>query len=128
LVETKEVPMATTLTQMDGGKVLEVQTRGKMTHEDYLHFASQFEEMFKLHGKLNVLFEMIDFHGWDAAAMWDELKFDLKHFSHIHRLALVGDKKWEKGMGVFCRPFTAAQIRYFDITELNQARAWVQGA
>lgn len=120
--------MATTLTQIDGGKVLEVQTTGKLTHEDYQRFASTFEAMFKLHGKLNVLFEMVDFHGWDAAAMWDELKFDLKHFSDIQRLALVGDKKWEKGMGLFCRPFTAAKIRYFDAAELTQARAWVQGS
>lgn len=120
--------MATTLTEIDGGKILEVQTRGKLTHEDYQRFASTFEAMFKLHGKLNVLFEMVDFHGWDASAMWDELKFDLKHFSDIQRLALVGDKKWEKGMSVFCRPFTAAKIRYFDATELGQARAWVQGS
>jgi hypothetical protein len=120
--------MATTLIENGGGKVLEVQTRGKLTHEDYRNFASKFEAMLKTNGKLSVLFEMIDFHGWDAATMWDELKFDLKHFSDIQRLALVGDKKWEKGMSVFCRPFTAAAVRYFDAAELGQARAWVQGA
>ena len=120
--------MATNLTESDGGKVIEVQTTGKLTHEDYQRFASKFEAMFKLHGKLNVLFEMVDFHGWDAGAMWEELKFDLRHFSDIQRLALVGDKKWEKGMGVFCRPFTAAEIRFFDATETAAARAWVRGA
>jgi len=120
--------MATTLTEIDGGKVLEVQTRGKLTHDDYQRFASRFEALFQQHGKLSVLFEMVEFHGWDAAAMWDELKFDLKHFADIDRLALVGDKKWEQGMGVFCRPFTAAKIRYFDAADVSQARAWVHGS
>jgi hypothetical protein len=119
--------MATTLTENAGGKVLELQTTGKLTHDDYQRFASKFESLFKEHGKLSVLFEMVDFHGWEGAALWDDVKFDVKHFSDIERLAMVGDKKWEKGMSVFCRPFTTAKVRYFDTTELNQARAWVQG-
>jgi len=46
---------------------------------------------------------MADFHGWTAAARVD-VKFDLKHFSDIERLALVGDKRWEQGMSVFTDP------------------------
>ena len=69
---------------------------------------------------------MVDFHGWEGAAMWDDIKFDMKHFSDIDRLALVGDKKWEKGMSVFCGPFTTAKVRYFDNTAIAEARAWVE--
>ena len=68
---------------------------------------------------------MFDFHGWNAGALWDDLKFDLKHFSDIERLAIVGDKAWEKGMSVFCRPFTTATIRYFDRSAIEDARQWV---
>ena len=117
--------MAITLSEYDGGKVLEVQVRGKFTHDDYLQFAPRFEALLKQHEKLNVLFHMVDFHGWEVAAIWDDIKFDVKHFSDIARLAMVGDKKWEKGMSVFCRPFTGAKIRYFDSSALSQARAWV---
>jgi hypothetical protein len=28
-------------------------------------------------------------------------------------------------MSVFCHPFTAAKIRYFDETAINEARAWL---
>jgi hypothetical protein len=69
---------------------------------------------------------MIDFHGWQGAAMWDDIRFDMKHFSDIDRLAMVGDRQWEKGMSVFCRPFTTAKIRYFDQTAIAEARAWVE--
>ena len=57
--------------------------------------------------------------------MWDDVKFDAKHFSHIERVAMVGDKAWEKGMSTFCRPFTTARIRYFDHAALAEAQEWL---
>jgi hypothetical protein len=61
-----------------------------------------------------------------VAAFWADIKLDLKHFADIERLAIVGDKKWEKGISVFCRPFTTAKIRCFDRAALEEARAWLQ--
>jgi hypothetical protein len=120
--------MSIKLDEKNGGKVMELQVSGKLVHEDYQHFVPKFEQMVKQHGKIRVLFEMLDFHGWEAAALWDDVKFDLKHFSDIERLAMVGDKQWEKGMSVFCRPFTTARIRYFDRPAIEEARAWLGGA
>jgi stage II sporulation SpoAA-like protein len=120
--------MATTITEKNGGKVLEVAVHGKLTHSDYTRFIPEFERLVKQHGKIRVLFEMSDFHGWDAAALWDDIKFDLKHFSDIERLAIVGDQQWEKGMSVFCRPFTTATIRYFDQAAIETARNWLTAA
>jgi hypothetical protein len=39
---------------------------------------------------------------------------------------MVGERKWEEGMTVFCRPFTAARIRYFDLAAMDEARAWLE--
>lgn len=89
--------MSTQLTERDGGQVLEVVVSGKLTHDDYRHFVPAFEQRLKQHGKIRVLFEMNDFHGWDAAALWDDIKFDVAHFSDIDRLAMVGEKRWEQG-------------------------------
>jgi hypothetical protein len=118
--------MAIQLTEKNAGKVLEVQVSGKLAHEDYAHFVPVFERLVKEHGKIRVLFEMVDFHGWTAGALWDDVKFDLRHFSDIERLAMVGDKKWEKGMSVFCRPFTTATIRYFERSAIDEARVWLE--
>ena len=113
------------LTENNPDKTLEVRVSGKLTHEDYSQFVPAFESMFQRHGRLRVLFEMVDFHGWQAGALWDDLKFDFKHFADIERLAMVGDKRWEKGMSQFCRPFTTAKIRYFEHAELDEARRWL---
>ena len=87
----------------------------------------EFERLVKQHGKIRVLFDMADFHGWNAGALWDDIKFNLKHCSDIERLAMVGEKKWEQGMSVFCKPFTTAKIRYFDRPQAPDALAWLEG-
>jgi len=118
--------MATTVNEFSDGRILEVQVTGKLRHEDYQHFVPVVDRLVRKHGKIRILFEMVDFHGWHASALWDDIKFDVKHFSDIDRLAIVGDKKWEQGMSVFCRPFTTAAIRYFDRTAISQARSWLE--
>jgi demethylmenaquinone methyltransferase/2-methoxy-6-polyprenyl-1,4-benzoquinol methylase len=117
--------MAIRLTEKNGGKILEARVSGKLTHEDYQHFVPEFGRLVKQHGKISVLFEMVDFRGWKAAALWDDVKFDLKHFAGIERLAMVGEKKWQEGMSKFCRPFTTARIRYFSRAAVSEARAWL---
>ena len=112
-VEVKEV-----------GNVLEVHVSQKLTKEDYEHFVPATEKKLE-QGKLHILLVMQDFHGWELSALWEDIKFDVKHFKDIAKLALVGDKKWEAGMATFCKPFTTATVKYFDIAELEAARSWV---
>ncbi len=108
------------------GKVMEVTATGKFEKADYEMFTPAAEELIKDHGKIRVLFVMHDFHGWTAGAAWEDIKFDMKHFNHIERLGIVGETKWEKGMAVFCRPFTTAKMQYFDTENLEEARRWIQ--
>ncbi|WP_420835273.1 STAS/SEC14 domain-containing protein [Marinobacterium rhizophilum] len=51
------------------------------------------------------------------------LKFGVKHFADIERLAMVGEKQWQQGMATFCKPFTKAQVRYFDHNDAAEARS-----
>jgi hypothetical protein len=119
--------MAVHITETNDSKILEVLVSGKLTADDYKQFIPEFERLIQQQGKISLLFEMRDFHGWEAGALWQDIKFDFKHFADIERLAMVGDKKWEKWMADFCRPFTTAKIRYFDLPESDAARRWVAG-
>lgn len=108
------------------GKVLTIRVNGKLTKADYVYFAPEFERLIQLNGKVRVYFNMDGFHGWEASALWEDIKFNVKHFSDIERLAMVGDKKWEQGMAAFCKPFTKAKIRYFDHAQGSDARKWLE--
>jgi hypothetical protein len=110
--------------EMDG-KILIVNLSGKIEMEDYKRFAPSVDRAVKEHGKVRMLVRMQDFHGWTVGALWEDIKFDLRHFADIERLALVGDKRWEAGMAVFCKPFTTAKIRYFDTSHADEANVWI---
>jgi hypothetical protein len=113
------------LNEEDGGKMLVVHVGGKLAKANYEHFVPEFERLVQQHGKLRVLFDMTGFHGWEGGALWEDIKFDVKHFADIERLAMVGEKKWQQGMATFCKPFTTATIRYFDHADAAEARKWL---
>jgi hypothetical protein len=91
--------MSVELREEVDGKVLILNPSGKLTKEDYAHFTPAVEGAVKAYGKIRFPVRMHGFHGWTLRAMWEDVKFDLHHFSHIERFALVGDRKWEVGSG-----------------------------
>jgi len=117
--------MSVELREEADGKVLILNLSGKLTKDDYAHFTPAVERAVNSHGKVRLLVRMHGFHGWTLGAVWEDLKFDLHHFSHIERLALVGDRKWEAGMAVFCKPFTTAKVQYFDESKAEEASTWI---
>jgi len=107
------------------GKVLTIQVRGKLTAADYVYFAPEFERLVQLNGKLCLLFDLAGFQGWETGALWEGVKFDLKHFSDIQQIAMIGETTWEEGMATFCKPFTNATIRFFHHAQTAEAREWL---
>lgn len=112
----------------NAGKTFIVHISGKLVVADYELFVPEFERLVALHGKLRVLFDMTDFHGWTLGAVWEDTKFGLHHMGDIERLAMVGDRKWEEGMAIFCKPFTKAKIKYFDHADMAEAKLWLSEA
>jgi hypothetical protein len=119
--------MAIQFEETNSGSTLEVKAIGKLTHEDYQRFGPEFDRLAAEHGKLRVLFDLSGLDGWEAEAMWDDLKLGIKHHADLERLAVVGDRTWEKWMSVLWRPFTSGEMRYFDKAQLEAARAWLAG-
>ena len=109
----------------DGGKFLTVHLSGKLVKADYERFVPEFERLVRQHGKLRVLFDLTGFHGLEAAAFWEEIKFDAMHLADIERCAMVGDKHWQHIITVFCKPFLKAKIEYFNHADAAEARKWL---
>ncbi len=118
--------MSVELHEESGGKILVIKLSEKLTKADYEHFLPEVNRLIKQFGKLRLMVEMHNFHGWTMGALWQDIKFDMAHFKDIERLALVGESKWEAGMAAFCKPFTTAKVRYFDSSKLPEAKAWIQ--
>jgi len=114
--------------QVDSPKILAFKMSGKLHDEDYKKFVPIVDEAIAKEGKVRLLAQFHDFHGWDAHAMWDDIKFSTTHCTKIERIALVGEETWEKWMATVCKPFTMAKIRYFDASEIEAAKSWLNEA
>lgn len=107
------------------GQIIIVQVSGKLVKRDYDTFVPEFERVLRHPGKVRLLLDMIDFHGWDAASLWQDLRLGLAHFADIERIALVGETKWQHRMATFFKPFTRATVRYFDYIDVDKAHDWL---
>ena len=68
---------------------LEIAIDGRLEDTDYEHFLPLAEKRIAQHGKISMLIHVQGFSGWSPEALWKELAFDAKHYSHIRRMALV---------------------------------------
>lgn len=110
------------------GTIVTLKFREKLDKADYETFVPMIESQMKNGSPIRLLAELHDFEGWTAGALWEDTKFAAKHFNDIERLAVVGESRWQKGITVFVKPFTSADVRYFDIQEIDRAREWVREA
>jgi hypothetical protein len=107
-------------------KILAFRLSGKLHDADYQHFVPVIEAAVAKLGKIRLLAQFHDFHGWDLHALWDDIKLSAKLCHDIDRIALAGEKTWQEWMVKLCKPFTAARVRYFDAAQLDAAQAWLE--
>lgn len=105
--------------------VLGFKLSGKLHDADYKTFVPAIDAALAQGGKVRLLAQFHDFHGWDAHALWDDIQFSTTHCTKIERIALVGDKKWEQWMATVCKPFTMAKVQYFDAAQIDDAWKWL---
>lgn len=113
------------LKEENRGRILDVGLLGTLVKEDYPPLIAEFRRLVALHGKIRVLLDMSSFHGWNAGALWEEIKFDLQHLNEMERLAVIGEKRWQHAIADVAGVVLPNATRYFDVTEAAQARSWI---
>ena len=109
-------------------KIVGFKMSGKLHDEDYKTFVPEMEAKMAGEKPVRLFAQLEDFHGWDMHAAWDDFKFGMQHYSDIERIAMVGDREWEKWMARLWKPFTRAKVKYFDAAQVDAAWAWLQEA
>ena len=112
--------------ETDTAKIVTLKINQTLDKEDYESFVPLIETQMQAGGPIRVLIELHAFKGWTTGALWEETKFAAKHFRDIERIAVVGESRWEKGVKLFVKPFTAAKVRFFHMQALMQARQWLE--
>lgn len=99
---------------------------GRLEDADYNRIIPLLQERIRTFGSIRWYFEMKDFQGWTFSALWKDLKFDFKNKDKLERVAMVGDKKWEKGLTQLMKPFSGAEIHFFETEERDKAKYWIK--
>lgn len=108
--------------------LLGLKASDKVTDADYKDILiPRLESIIKEHGKARLLFDFDDeFHGYEAAAMWDDTKFGIKHRNDFEKIAIVGGPKWVEWATRLSSSFVGGSMKSFSQAELQDAWTWLK--
>jgi hypothetical protein len=108
------------------GKAIGFKLSGKLTDSEYKAFVAGVETIIADQGKIRLLM-IVDYpQDFDLKAAWDNLVFWIKHIRDIERLAIVGQKEWEKWLELLEKPFIHAEVQYYKKSNIQDAWNWIK--
>lgn len=106
--------------------IIATRANEKLTSTDYAKLLPLLHSKLKLYNKIRWYFEMEDFKGWELKAFWEDVKFDVKHANDFEKIAMVGETKWQEWMSEIMKPFTGAEIKFFELEQRGKALSWIK--
>ncbi len=114
--------------EQSAGKTVGFKVSGTIDKGDYKVLADGVQALVDQVGDVNVLLDVTDFH-WEKVSAWGaDLKFGHDYHKKIAKMAIVGDKKWEKWASHLAAPFYAREAKYFDAEVAESAWEWAKEA
>lgn len=104
---------------------ISMRVQGKLTHDDYARITPMIDAALNTVDtpQANVLLDATEFEGWELRAAWDDLKLGLKHGHDFHKIAIVGNKRWQQWAAKVGSWFISGEARYFD--HAGEALSWL---
>jgi len=105
--------------------VLGYKMSGDVTKADYQTLTPAVASAIKANGTISLLFDLTDLH-WEKASAWgSDLDFGKQFGDSVEKMAIVGDKGWEKHVAKLAQPYYAKEAKYFDTDD--DAWSWLTG-
>ena len=96
---------------------------GRIAKDDYQ--ALMVEDLVEQSEGIHLLLDMEQFERQEGT--WGaEIRLGNAFRRKIPKLAVVGDKRWERWLATLIDPFHAAEASFFKADEMEQAWAWLQ--
>lgn len=108
--------------------ILELTLDGKLTYAELEQVKAELERMIEAHPKVRILEVIRNVGAMEPRAVWEDLKFVPKHIRNFSHVAVVADQKWVEWITVALRAFIPAEVRFYHLSELEQARHWIREA
>ena len=110
------------------GKAIGFKFSGEITDNEYKGFVAEVENSVSVEGKIQLLM-VVDYpQDFDLKAAWDDLVFWIKHINNIERLAIVGQREWEKWLELLEKPFIHTEVKYYKTSNIENAWNWIKSS
>ena len=107
--------------------VLHVFADGQLTTEDFEGFVPRFDALAGDWPRPMLVELGASFSGWSLGGLWNDLKFDFHHRQQFGRIAVLGDKFWQKRVTEAWNPLFPGEMRYFEAAKRDEAEQWLRG-
>ncbi len=108
------------------GNVVGFKAIGTITASDYKILVPEIRALVEKEGNVFMLLDLSDFK-WEKMEAWlSDMKLAWEFHNEIEKMAIVGDKSWEKWMTHLAKPFYARDAKFFHSAEIAQAWAWLR--
>ena len=108
------------------GNVVGYKAIGEISASDYKELEPEVKALVKKEGNIRLLFDMTEFK-WEKVEAWlPDLKFGHEFHNQIEKMAVVGDKTWEKWMTHLAKHTYARDTKFFHSVDTSKAWAWLR--
>jgi hypothetical protein len=107
------------------GIYMTLKVSGKLRHEDYEIMVPMLESAIAgiESPEINALIDATELQGWEVRAAWDDLKLGLKHGREFKKIAILGNKDWQKYASMVGSWFISGEAKYFE--DSAEALEWL---
>lgn len=100
---------------------------GEITREEYRQITRQIEDALEEHGApICLLIEVRDLEGIDAGALWEDIRFSVRHWHDIEALALVGATDKLGRLAHIGGAVSPTEVRQFEADQVHEAWEWIR--
>jgi len=111
--------------EQSSGNVIGYKVAGTIHKGDYDELMPEVEGLIEQEGSINLLLDMTGFK-WEKVSAWGaDMNFGKSLHKKIAKMAIVGDKRWQKWLAKIADPFYAAEAQYFPSEESAAAWEWL---
>ena len=108
------------------GDVVTARLFGKLDPSAYDGVNEEIDKVMSHAEHVRLVLDLREFDGWSGlSALGDHLSLVREHYRVPERIAIVGDKAWQKMAGKIMARFVNAQTKFFDSGDYDGAVAWV---
>jgi hypothetical protein len=111
---------------MPNTNIVEMTVDGGISAVEFDDIVGKIEAAIEKHGNVRLLKHIRSLGAVPVSKFWDDIRFACENLKRFSRAAVVADQKWIEVVTKMAKPFISAEVRYFNESEIEQARDWLR--